>query len=80
MIHLGIHLTKVTAPYLIRKRGTFYLQKRVPKALAEHYGKEFIRKSLRTRDRVTAIRISSQLVTALEKEWSDKLFSIPDDV
>ena len=58
----------------------FYLQKRVPKALVGHYGKGFIRKSLRTRDRVTAIRISSQLVTALEKEWSDKLFAIPDDV
>ena len=80
MIHLGIHLTKVTAPYLIRKRGMFYLQKRVPKALVGHYGKEFIRKSLRTRDRVTAIRISSQLVTALEKEWSDKLFVIPDNM
>ena len=77
---MGIHLTKVTAPYLIRKRGMFYLQKRVPKALVGHYGKAFIRKSLRTRDRVQAIRISSQLVTALEKEWSDKLFAIPDDV
>ena len=73
-------MTKVTAPYLIRKRGMFYLQKRVPKALVGHYGKEFIRKSLRTRDRLQAIRISSQLVTALEKEWSDKLFTIPDDV
>ena len=80
MIHLGIHLTKVTAPYLIRKRGMFYLQKRVPKALVGHYGKEFIRKSLRTRDRLQAIRISSHLVMALEKEWSDKLFAIPDDV
>ena len=80
MILLGIHLTKVTAPYLIRKRGMFYLQKRVPKALVEHYGKEFIRKSLRTRDRLQAIRISSQLVTALEKEWSDKLFVMPDDM
>ena len=80
MIHLGIHLTKVTAPYLIRKRGMFYLQKRVPTALVRHYGKEFIRKSLRTRDRVTAIRISSQLVSALEKEWSEKLFTMPDEV
>ena len=77
---MGIHLTKVTAPYLIRKRGMFYLQKRVPKALVGHYGKDFIRKSLRTRDRLQAIRISSQLVTALEKEWSDKLFAIPEDV
>ena len=75
---MGIHLTKVTAPYLIRKRGMFYLQKRVPTALVRHYGKEFIRKSLRTRDRVTAIRISSQLVSALEKEWSEKLFTMPD--
>ena len=73
-------MTKVTSPYLIRKRGTFYLQKRVPKALVGHYGKEFIRKSLRTRDRLQAIRISSQLVTALEKEWSDKLFALPDDM
>ena len=74
-----IHLTKVTAPNLIRKRYVLP-QKRVPKALAEHYGKEFIQKSLRTRDRVTAIRSSSQLVTALEKEWSDKLFAIPDNM
>ena len=80
MIHLGIQLTKVTAPYLIRKRGMFYLQKRVPKALVGHYGKEFIRKSLRTRDRLQAIKVSSQLVTALGKEWSDKLFAIPDEV
>ena len=77
---MGIHLTKVTAPYLIRKRGMFYLQKRVPTALVRHYGKEFIRKSLRTRDRVTAIRISSQLVSALEKEWSEKLFTMSDEV
>ena len=77
---MGIHLTKVTAPYLIRKRGMFCLQKRVPKALVGHYGKEFIRKSLRTRDRLQAIRILSQLVTALEKEWSEKMFAIPDDV
>ena len=77
---MGIHLTKVTAPYLIRKRGMFYLQKRVPTALVRHYGKEFIRKSLRTRDRVTAIRISSQLVSALGKEWSEKLFTMPDEM
>ena len=77
---MGIHLTKVTAPYLIRKRGMFYLQKRIPKPLVGHYGKEFIRKSLRTRDRFTAIRISSQLVSALDKEWSEQLFSIPDEM
>ena len=73
-------MTKVMAPYFIRKKGMFYLQKRVPKALVRHYGKEFIRKSLQTRVRLQVIRISSQLVTALEKEWSDKLIAIPDNV
>ena len=77
---MGIHLTKVSAPYLVRKRGMFYFQKRIPKNLVSHYGREFIKKSLRTRDRMTAIRLSSSLVKALEKEWSEKLFSIPEDV
>ena len=77
---MGIHLTEVAASYLIRIRGMFYLQKRVLKALVGHYGKEFIRKSLRTRDRLQAIRILSQLVTALKKEWSYELFAIQDDV
>ena len=77
---MGLHLTKVNAPYLVRKRGMFYLQKRIPKDLVSYYAREFIKKSLRTRDRMTAIRLSSSLVKALEKEWSEKLFAIPDDV
>ena len=75
-----IHLTKVTAPYLIRKRGIFYLHKRIPKDLVGHYGMNFIRKSLKTRDRVAAIRLSSSIVASLEKEWMDIRFNIPDDV
>ena len=43
-----------------------------------YYGKEFIRKSLKTRDRNSAIRISSQLVTALEREWLEKRFSLSE--
>ena len=78
MIQLGIQLTKITAPYLIRKRGVFYLQKRIPKDLVNYYGKEFIRKSLKTKDRNSAIRISSHLITALEREWLDKRFNLSE--
>ena len=78
MIQLGIQLTKITAPYQIRKRGVFYLQKRIPKDLVNYYGKEFIRKSLKTKDRNSAIRISSHLITALEREWLDKRFNLSE--
>ena len=56
----------------------YYLQKRIPKDLINYYGKEFIRKSLKTKDRNSAIRISSQLVTALEREWLDKRFNLSE--
>ena len=75
---MGIQLTKITAPYHIRKRGVFHLQKPIPKDLVNFYGKEFIRKSLKTRDRNSAIRISSHLVTASEKEWIDKRFILSE--
>ncbi|WP_443646461.1 DUF6538 domain-containing protein [Candidatus Ponderosibacter sp. Uisw_141_02] len=44
-------MTKVSAPYLYRKRGIYYLQKRIPTDLVPHYGANSIQKSLRTRDR-----------------------------
>ncbi|XDZ71138.1 DUF6538 domain-containing protein [Alphaproteobacteria bacterium LSUCC0744] len=44
-------MTKVSAPYLYRKRGIYYLQKRIPTDLVQHYGTHSIQKSLRTRDR-----------------------------
>ena len=62
-------MTKVSAPYLYRKRGIYYLQKRIPTDLVPHYGANSIQKSLRTRDRAQAVRISSNVVLSLEKEW-----------
>ncbi len=56
----------------------YYLQKRIPKDLVNYYGKEFIRKSLKTKDRYSAIRISSLLVTALEREWLDTRFNLSE--
>ena len=54
VIQFGIQLTKITAPYLIRKKGVYYLQKRIPKDLVNYCGKEFIRTSLKTKSLATA--------------------------
>lgn len=69
-------MTKVSAPYLYRKRGIYYLQKRIPTDLVPHYGANSIQKSLRTRDRAQAVRVSSNVVLSLEREWQDGLFSV----
>ena len=69
-------MTKVSAPYLYRKRGIYYLQKRIPTDLVPHYGTRSIQKSLRTRDRAQAVRVSSNVVLSLEREWQDELFSV----
>ena len=71
-------MTKVSAPYLYRKRGIYYLQKCIPKDLVPHYGASLFQKSLRTKDRTQAVRISSNLVSALEREWRELRFSVPD--
>ena len=73
-------MTKVSAPYLYRKRGIYYLQKCIPKDLVPHYGASLLQKSLRTKDRTQAVRISSNLVSALEREWQELRFSVPDGV
>jgi hypothetical protein len=73
-------MTKVSAPYLYRKRGIYYLQKCIPKDLVPHYGVSLLQKSLRTKDRTQAVRISSNLVSALEREWQELRFSVPDGV
>jgi integrase len=73
-------MTKVSAPYLYRKRGIYYLQKRIPTDLVQHYGTHSIQKSLRTRDRAQAVRISSNIVLSLEKEWQDLRFTLPKGV
>lgn len=46
----------VTVRYLLNKRGVFYYYRRVPDDLVRHYGKRFIRESLRTRSLSEAAR------------------------
>ena len=69
-------MSKSRAPYLVRKRGIFYLQKRIPQQLTGHYGRNFVRKSLRTKDRLEASKLASQLVRGLEREWNELLFTV----
>ena len=71
-----IQMSKSRAPYLVRKRGIFYLQKRIPQQLTGHYGRTFVRKSLRTKDRLEASKLASQLVRGLEREWNELLFTV----
>lgn len=73
-------MMKVSAPYSYRKRGIYYLQKRIPTDLESHYGANYIQKSLRTRDRAQAVRISSNVVLSLEREWQDLRVTVPKDV
>ena len=72
-------MTKVSAPYLYRKRGVYYLQKRIPKPLIPQYGRSILQRSLRTADRAEAVRLSSQIVAALHREWQELLFALPQD-
>ncbi len=75
-LHLVIQMSKFRAPYLVRKRGIFYLQKRIPQQLTGHYGRTFVRKSLRTKDSLEASKLASQLVRGLEREWNELLFNV----
>ena len=75
-LHLVIQMSKFRAPYLVRKRGIFYLQKRIHQQLTGHYGRTFVRKSLRTKDRLEASKLASQLVRGLEREWNELLFTV----
>ena len=69
-------MSKFWEPYLIKKRGIFCLQKRIPQQLTGHYGRTFVRKSLRTTDRLEASKLASQLVRGLEREWNELLFTV----
>ena len=71
-------MTKVFAPYLYRKRGIYYLQKRIPKSLIPKYGRSILQRSLRTSNRADAVRLSSSIVSSLEREWQALLFDIPN--
>jgi integrase len=64
-------------PFLIKKRDIYYLQKRVPKKLVRTIGREFVRLSLRTKDKATAIRTAGPILAALERDWHYQLFAIP---
>ena len=64
-------------PFLIKKRHIYYLQKRVPKKLIPTIGREFVRLSLRTKDKATAIRTAGPILAALERDWHYQLFAIP---
>ena len=72
-------MTKVSAPYLYRKRSIYYLQKRIPKPLVPKYGRSILQRSLHTADRTEAVRLSSQIVAALNREWQELLFAPPQD-
>jgi integrase len=72
-------MTKVSAHYLYRKRGIYYLQKRIPKLLIPKYGRSILQRSLRTSNRGDAVRLSSSIVAALEREWQELLFALPQD-
>ena len=69
-----------STPFLYWKRGVFYLQKRVPKKLVPRVGRAFVRVSLRTKDRTTAIQTAGSIFNALNKKWHAALFAIPDDI
>lgn len=68
------------APYLFQKRGVYYLQKRIPQQLVPKLGRVIIRKSLRTRCRTTSIKTAGPILNALDREWHEALFTIPDGV
>ena len=74
-LHLVIQMSKFREPYLVRKRGIFYLQKRIPQQLTGHYGRTFVRNSLRTTDRLEASKLASQLVRCLAAEVVDTVTS-----
>ena len=49
------------------------------KALIPQYGRSILQRSLRTADRAEAVRLSSQIVAALHREWQELLFALPQD-
>ena len=77
-------MTKVSAPYLYRKRGIYYLQKRIPTDLVPHYGANSIQKSLRTRDRALLDRgwgkAKVEVVAGAEGSYLDVLRAVNERV
>ena len=69
-------MAQINAPYLIKRNGIFHLHKRVPNQLVRHSGKQFTRKSLRTRDRKEAVRVVNSLVASMEKKCNEQILSV----
>lgn len=69
-----------SAPYLFKKRDVYYLQKRIPKKLIPMLGRIIIRKSLRAKDRTTAIKTAGPILKLLDRGWHEAMFTIPDGV
>ena len=67
-------------PYLFKKRGIYYFQKRVPHLLVPAVGKSVITKSMLTADKSLAVRTAGQLLTHLERQWHKQLFSFDETV
>ncbi|MGB1395022.1 MAG: DUF6538 domain-containing protein [Candidatus Puniceispirillaceae bacterium] len=57
------------AKYLFTKRGIYYFERRVPKDISAHYSASKIIKSLRTKNRTTALALSAQYARHLDGYW-----------
>jgi hypothetical protein len=68
LIRLGA-ATSVMVQYLLLRGDTYYFHMRVPLALEPHYGKKFIRQSLRTTDRREAAREVEKLARKQQAEF-----------
>lgn len=58
-----------SAPYLFRKRGVYYFSRRVPKDLLDHYDRDKIVFSLRTKSSKAAKVKAASLASQLEEDW-----------
>ena len=65
-------------PYLFKKRGVYYFQKRVPSQLIPTIGKGVIIKSLSTMDKSLAVQTAGKLLKHLQKQWHEQLFDFDD--
>ena len=65
-------------PYLFKKRGVYYFQKRVPSQLIPTIGKGVIIKSLSTTDKSLALQTAGKLLKHLQKQWHEQLFDFDD--
>jgi hypothetical protein len=62
-------------PFLIKKRDIYYLQKRVPKKLIPTIGREFVRLSLRTKDKAIATQTAGPILAALECDCAGAMYA-----